>query len=182
MDTKELRQRWKVQNKYLIRGISETNKLIELNPMARILVISLGNSRTKLPESREKIIEVDLMMEDVNNIGVLFAYKIKLIKHLLENSDEFDLVIIRCDAGASRSQAIGTLFNRHLGINFDRNIHIGNHAILTNGDNVLRKEKYGSLFKNVFIEPYTWYWDGKEWTWNYRSTGLDLDWLKQEIG
>lgn len=150
MDTKELRQRWKVQNKYLIRGISETNKLIKLNPTAKILVISLGNSRTELPEERENIIEVDLMMEDSDKIGVLFEYKIKLIKHLLEKSDEFDLVIVRCDAGASRSQAIGTLFDRHLKIKFDRNIHIGNHAILTNGDNILKEIKYEKLFEKIF--------------------------------
>lgn len=139
--------------KYFIEGISETNKLVKLNPKARILIISLGHSRTELPSQRENIIEVDVMMEDTNVIGELFSYKILLIKHLLENSLDFDMVVVRCDMGASRSQAIGTLFNKYLDIKFENNILIGNHAILTNGDLVLKRDHIDNdpVLQKIFV-------------------------------
>lgn len=140
--------------KYLIESIQKTNKIVKENVDKKILIISLGNARTELPSQRENIIEVDLMMEDNDKIGVLFEYKILLIKHLLNNSDEFDIVIVRCDMGASRSQAIGTLFKIKFGIDFENNILIGNHTILTEADNILKLDKIKNdpMLSKIFIK------------------------------
>lgn len=142
-----------MKTKYMIRDIQSTNVLVKkLKKKETMLIINLGNGRTELPSQRENIIEVDMMMEDWNKIGALFDHKIILIKHLLENSKDFNYVIVRCDAGASRSQAIGTLFGRILEIDFDRNILIGNHTILIEADKVIRKWKFENdeTYKAVF--------------------------------
>lgn len=154
--------------RYFIESVQSTNEIIKQNTKAKILIISLGHARTELHSQRENIIEIDMMMEDTNKIGILFEYKIMLIKHLLENSKQFDMVIVRCDAGASRSQAIGTLFHKHFGIKFENNIHIGNYAILIEGDKILKTDKYSKdeIMNKVFIKPFTWYWNGRSWKWN----------------
>lgn len=130
-----------MKTKYFIKGVFETNKFIEDNKKSKILIISLGNQRTELPSSRENIVEVDVMMEDNNKPYTLFDFKILLIKYLLEQSKCFNYVIIRCDLGASRSQAIGTLFRTHFNIPFIDNDHIGNHSILKAADYVLKRKK-----------------------------------------
>ena len=121
--------------KLYIRSIQDTNKFIEELPDSESLVIiNLGQGLTKL---RGDVIEYDYMINDVyTNVGIKETL-IKKVKYIIDISKEiieeskFDHFIIRCDAGASRSQALGTALTRYYGnITFDRNILDGNILLL----------------------------------------------------
>ena len=121
--------------KLYIRSIQGTNKFIEELPTNESLVImNLGQALTKLSGD---VLEYDYMINDIysnEDIGETLIKKIEKIveqsKIILEES-KFNHFIIRCDAGAARSQSLGTALTRYYGnISFNKNILDGNMLLL----------------------------------------------------
>lgn len=146
----------KKQTKYYVMSIQMTNDFVaNVKPDEKVIIISLGNSLVKLPEMRNNIINIDIMMDDILSIPMkefvdpFKRLKFWLIDSLIQahNADHF---IIRCDAGASRSQAIATSLSRQYGIKFENNFFVGNSSILKDFCDYLgvsvSQEEYEKLF------------------------------------
>ncbi len=138
----------------VIMGVESTNKFVRgLSENETLLIVSVGQTRTTLPDVRPNIVEFDCMMLDLPNKelhsvlgrGRLFDWKVKYIADVIKSTvggNEFDYVIVRCDAGLSRSQAVGSLMERYFNENdidvmWVNNSLVGEIDIVKEGEKVL---------------------------------------------
>lgn len=160
--------------KYYTKSWQSTNEFVEeLKPDETLLIINVGQAQTTLPELREHIVEINVMMHDISeesrktvssnkyngihSADPLRDFKYDIIQFVFENwVDKFDHVIVRCDAGASRSQAISTALSRKYGIKFDTNIRVGELDILKSFSKYIggstTEEEYNKLFADMRAE------------------------------
>ena len=162
--------------KLYIRSIQGTNKFIEELPSSESLVImNLGQALTILSGD---VLEYDYMINDIYTNEDIKDTLIKKVTKIVEQSkvileeSKFDHFIIRCDAGASRSQALGTaLTNYYSNITFDRNILDGNMLLLQ-----LFEKELGILrSEETYAQMIYKRWEEITGSEDYRAVFLDYD-------
>ena len=101
------------------------------------------------------------MVNDVYRVADIESTLQPKIKEIIKQSKDiiesslYDHFIIRCDAGASRSQALGTaLTNYYTDIKFNRNILDGNIVLLQLFEKELGISKTREQYKQMLIK--TW--------------------------
>ncbi len=175
----------KINKKILVRGLGTTQEYINKNQQENILIINVGQVPTFLGGSYEttyiktNFTEINVMLADVDsthfkkpkaikndlkargywNSKQIMQFKFKIIQDIFETalkSKLIETIIIRCDAGASRSQAIATGLSRKYNLKIDGNTLVGNLDILQQFEIFLGIEKdrkyYEKLFKDKLKE------------------------------
>lgn len=130
----------------------------------KVLLISVGNSRIPHIKQQDDVNYMEDFMELVFPIqdlprtkkeeklflnNELTIIKLKMIDEAIK-SYNWDTVIIRCDAGASRSQAISTALHRAYGYDFEGNILTGNIDLLKTAEKVYNIERTSEQYENLF--------------------------------
>lgn len=147
-----------------VMSIQDTNSFLKaLKPNKSVVIMNLGQAQTIIPVGAN-VLEYDYMINDyyditgVNEVTLTPKVKeiIKQSKLIMDNTNKYDYFIIRCDAGASRSQALATALSRFYNLSIKDNILEGNMILLQRFERELGIYRGEAKYREMLLKRFNY--------------------------